>query len=135
MNHDKATEEFFRLRGWKQAEYDNYPWLVWEAPECPSRGTETRTGLPKICESMADWIKYVAEFMEGEGYEPTIGFLFGAEGQPRSNYQLGFRWANPIGLEIYPEYRSHTVIENHQILYASVLAANEYLKGRQNDKS
>ena len=112
MNHDKATEEFFRLRGWKYYEFDpialkqNY----WSEKEYFAEKFED---LPKICESMTDWIKYVAEFMEGEGYMMRVAV--GCVCWDRGDQHFSVR------------------IKDHQILYASVLAANEYLKGRQND--
>ena len=119
MNHD-VTEEFFRLRGWEKFLGD------WVEP----LGSHYET-LPKICESMTDWIKYVAEFMEGEGYRFEITVRgFREKGEWSSvewNQYDDYRF--PVGKSVYKE------IKDHQILYTSVLAANEYLKGRQNDKS
>ncbi len=66
MNHDKATEEFFRLRGWERIDdYDTADYHFWYNPEdidplAPGFGQELYENLPHICESMPDWLTYVA---------------------------------------------------------------------------
>ena len=130
MNHDKATEEFFRLRGWRKFKSTSFDlkyqfymggqdvWIESEDLSNVKEGDTYYIDLPKICESMTDWIKYVAEFMEGEGLRLCSNF---------NSVSWNYFHGNTGGVDV--------LLKDHQILYASVLAANEYLKGRQNDKS
>jgi hypothetical protein len=120
MNQDKATEEFFRLRGIQYQEWYDEPYdyvgyfkdkkFMFHSP-------------PKICESMTDWIKYVAEFME------TYGLALEVD---TGKYCKEVSWYIVEGHE--DEVVSRATIIDHQILYASVLAAILYLKEKKNEK-
>jgi len=126
--YKEATEEHFRLRGWvrvpKYAIISGVPlkmepiervWIEsWESRNHPNPSLYEK--LPPICESIKDWKKWIAEFMEGEGWQFWID-----------------KYDNAVWHCEYENVRDiEEPIKDHEILLASVLACNEYLREKKN---
>ena len=107
-------EKVAEKMGWEQKERKRKgpmcgEWIetYWEAPECPSRGTETfmrgcRRGLPKFS---SDWnaTNIVIKFMRERGYQPSVTPIVG-------RFDLEFHWLMMVeenhgehGIEYIPE--------------------------------
>jgi hypothetical protein len=108
MNHDKATEKYFRLRGWEQL--DDYG--TWFSPDF--KATKVCVyNLPNICESMTDWIKYVQKEMPNKGQFSIL-----------AGYWYWWLDSENGNINTYEE------IKDHEILLASVRAACDYLEAK-----
>jgi len=115
--YKEATEEHFRLRGWKEDSVG-----LWTAP---IEGLVHRVygfDLPPICESIKDWKKWIAEFM---GREHCKMFM-------NKEYVEWHKFHDPINAPTAHFQVSYQKIKDHEILLASVLACNEYLREKKN---
>jgi hypothetical protein len=109
--HKEATENYFKARGFEYLDLPEYDVNQWVAPD-----DSRYQSLPNICESMTDWIKYVAEPMEGEGF--VSGIIPGI-------YMLPvFSWGD--GDSNYWNKK----IKDNEILLASVEAATLYWESK-----
>jgi len=103
------TERYFRLLGWRpngNGEDISY----WEAPGCPSRGTETLLDLPNIREHFPSFKQFVLEEMERRGL-----YLDVFDGDCA-------RWRNDNGCI------ASAIIKDNEILSAAIEAAISYLE-------